>query len=126
MIEVIKREDDVVELAVNGMILHDDYERVLPEFEDIIAKHGSMRCLIEVGHISGMQPRAVLDDLKFDMKHARDIRRCAIVSEANWHAWLTRLWGWFMPKCEVETFKPDRRAEAAAWVRAVPVEQTSH
>ena len=126
MIDIIKRDEDIIEIAVDGKILHDDYQRVLPEFENIIARHGSMRCLIEVGHIKGMQPKAVLDDLKFDIKHAKDIRRCAIVSDANWHRSLTRLWGWFMPKCKVETFKPEQRAEAAAWVREVPVTQSAH
>jgi hypothetical protein len=125
MIKVIKQEGDVVEVGVNGKLLHDDYQNVLPEFERIIAKHGSIRCLIEVGKITGIEPKALLDDLKFDVKHAKEIRRCAIVSEADWHAWLMRLWGLFMPKCTVKAFKPDHRDEAAAWVRAETMAQTA-
>lgn len=118
MLEVIKAEGDIIELRADGKIVHEDYERVVPEMERVIAEHGAMRCLLEIGGLTGVTPRALLDDLKFDVKHARDITRCAVVTETPWHEWMTRVWGFVMPRTEIRCFKPAARAEAAAWLRA--------
>lgn len=117
MIHIDKQEGNVIEVTVDGKLLHEDYLQVLPVFERIIDEHGVLRCLIEIRHITGMQPRAMLDDLKFDIKHARQIERCAVVSDVSWHAWMTKLWGVFMPRCEVRAFQSEDRSLAATWVR---------
>lgn len=118
MIHIDAAEGDVIEVTVDGTLVHDDYAKVLPEFEEVVHKYGSLRCLIEIDDLDGISPRAVADDLGFDLKHAGQIRRCAVVSDEGWTEWMTRLWGLAMPRCEVRVFPPGERNEAEHWVRA--------
>jgi len=117
MINIDAINDNAIELSVDGRVVHEDYKRVLPELERIIAEHGALRCLIEMKHVTGIEPRAVIDDLRFDIAHARKITHCAIVTDIPWHGWMTKLFGLFMPNCTVRVFGPEERPAASLWLR---------
>lgn len=117
MFTTTKTEGKLIEVKVEGKITHDDYEKIIPKLEKIIEDEGAIRCLIEIPEIEGIEPQALIDDLKFDAKHARDIERCAVVTDSNMLARMTKLWGTMMPDTEVKTFSPDDRAAAEVWIR---------
>lgn len=117
MITIDAENANVIELTVDGKLLHEDYQRVLPELERIINEQGALRCLIVLKHITGMEPRAMLDDFRFDITHAGKITHCAVVTDARWLGWVSKLFGLFMPRCEVRVFEPDERPAAAEWLQ---------
>ncbi len=118
MIRIDKEDGDAVEMSVDGKVLDADYQLVLRQLDEVIKEHGELNCLFEFKHLTGVEPGAVWDDLKFDIRHARDIRKCAVVSPAKWQGVLMKMWSVFMPGCEVKSFRPEQRAAAAAWIRS--------
>ena len=39
----------------------------------------------------GIELRALWDEVKFDVRHAGQIERCAVVGDRAWEAWMTKL-----------------------------------
>ena len=63
--------------------------RFVPRLEKLIEEHGSIRCLVEMTDLHGIELRALWDEIKFDVRHARQIERCAVVGDRAWEAWMT-------------------------------------
>lgn len=117
MINITTIDGNAVELEAGGKITHRDYERTLPEFRRVLDEHGSISFLIETRGIESIEPRAILDDLKFDIRHAGEIDRLAVVSPDGWETWLTRAVGAIVPGVDVRCFNAAERGQAARWVR---------
>jgi len=115
MIQVKNTTGPVLEIEVQGKLLHDDYARVIPLFEQAIHEHGKLRCVMEIHDLEGFEPRAAIDETKFDLKHWSDFDRCAVVCPKGWIAWTTKLWSVLMPRVKFRVFEPGSEAEALAW-----------
>jgi SpoIIAA-like len=59
---------------------------------------------------------AAWEDLEFDLKHARDAGRIAMVGEKKWQEWLTKLGALFV-KADVKYFNLASLPEAERWIR---------
>src|SRR5271165_3989232 len=82
MIEMLDQSSGkVFGMRVSGKLAHQDYERFVPLLEKLIEDHGSVRCLVELTDLHGIEPRALWDEIKFDVRHARQIERCAVVRQ---------------------------------------------
>jgi len=115
MIEITHVGERVIEMEIDGKVLHDDYVAMIPVLEEVIREHGKLRCVMVIKNLNGFEPRALVDDLKFDLKHIREIERCAIVCEPGWVAWMTRFWGLVMPFVKVKRFDVGEVEGARAW-----------
>lgn len=115
MIKVNDASGPVLEIEVQGKLLHDDYTAAIPQLERAIEEHGKLRCVVEIHELDGFEPRAMVDETKFDFKHRNDIDRCAVVCPKGWVAWTSKLWGVLMPGATVRVFEPGSEAEALAW-----------
>jgi hypothetical protein len=109
--------DDVIALRVSGKLLHDDYESLVPKLEKLIEQHGAVRCLIDVTELDGVELRAVWDELRFDLKHASDVSRCAVVGERAWERWATAAARPIFRKAEVRFFERADFEQALAWIK---------
>lgn len=56
MIEVLSRgSGKVFAMRVSGKLLHQDYQQFVPRLEKLIEEHGSIRCLVEMTDLHGIQ-----------------------------------------------------------------------
>ena len=119
MFEVIREwtGEGVVALRVSGKLVHEDYEQLVPRLEEAIREHGALRCLIEVTGIKGVTPRAAWDELRFDLEHAKDVMRCAVVGNRDWERWMTIASRAIFRRAEVRYFERGDLDDAIAWVR---------
>ena len=108
----------VVEIKADTRITHADYAKLIPALEQIIAEEGALRCVIVVPEIESIEPRAVLGDLEFDLKHLSDIERCAVVTDSAWVTRASELWDMLMPRTRVRCFPIEQHTEAQLWVRS--------
>jgi len=115
MIKITHTEDRVLEAEVEGRILHDDYVTMIPLLEQAIKEHGSLRCVIDIKSIKGYEPRAMFDDLKFDLTHIRKIERCAILCDKGWLVWVMKFSGLIMPFTKIKCFEPGQHDQARTW-----------
>ncbi|MBN2292852.1 MAG: STAS/SEC14 domain-containing protein [Pirellulales bacterium] len=74
----------VIHVHANGKLTKQDYQHFVPEFEKSIEQNGKIRVLFEMEDFHGWQAGALWEDLKFDLKHFKDIERVAMVGDRAW------------------------------------------
>ncbi len=117
MIEILERSTaNVVGFKISGKLLHSDYQHLLPMLEKLIEEHGSIRCLVEMIDFHGIELRALWDEIKFDVRHARQIERCAVVGDRAWEAWMTQLSRFLFFNAEIRFFDIADREKAWEWI----------
>lgn len=79
-----RNEGKFLEVQVTGKLAHADYEHFVPEFERLVQKHGKIRVLFDMVDFHGWEAAALWEDIKFDLKHFKDIERLAMVGDKKW------------------------------------------
>jgi len=108
----IRQEDGLTILEVTERIRQADYHRVVPELEKQMEGKGKLRCLVHLHDVDGVDLRALVEEVKFDLVHRKDFERCAVVGDRPWERAATKLGQmWFSG--EVRFF--DDLDEARKW-----------
>ena len=117
MIELLSRgSGKVVGAKVSGKLRHQDYQQFVPRLEKVIEEQGKVRCLIEMTEVHGIEIRALWDEIKFDVRHARQIERCAVVGDREWEAWMTKFSRPIFSNAEIRFFELVDRDKAWEWI----------
>lgn len=88
MITISELTPAALELTVHGKLHKADYEQMNRLVERKLAAHGKIGMIVRIGDMEGWTPAALWEDLKFDVKHYRDIARFALVGEDWTKNWL--------------------------------------
>jgi len=118
MIEHLETSADgkAMRLRAGGKLTHEDYQALIPVLEKAIASYGKISVLVELGEITGIEPRAILDEFAFDIRHFRDFDRLAVVGEKDWEDWMTRATNPLTPG-EMRYFSSGEAAAAWTWAQ---------
>jgi hypothetical protein len=117
MIDILDQSTgNLFAMRLNGKILHRDYQRFVPMLEKLIEEHGSVRCFFEMTDFHGLELRALWDEIKFDVRHARQIERCAVVGDRAWESWMTKLSRLIFSLAEIRYYDIAQRDKAWEWV----------
>ncbi len=104
-------------VKLSGKLTKEDYERFVPEVESLIKKHGKIRILLEMHDFHGWTVGALWEDIKFDVKHFKDIERLAMVGDRKWEAGMAAFCKPFTT-AKVQYFDTSEAAKAAEWLQA--------
>jgi hypothetical protein len=74
----------VLELQLGGKVTREDYDQFVPVVERLVQEHGPIRILVQMHDFHGWTAGALWQDIKFDVKHFKDIERVATVGEKKW------------------------------------------
>jgi hypothetical protein len=113
-----------LELRVLGRLEKDDYKECLARFEDRLKDNEKIGLLVHIGDFHGWSPGALWEDLKFDVKHYRDVSRFALVAESPGKKWMATVSSPFTG-AKVEFFTEDQLDEAREWVKSAPATRTA-
>jgi len=105
----------VVEVKISGKLHKEDYEHFVPLFERLIAQHGKLRLLVEMHEFHGWDVSALWQDIKFDLKHFKDIERLALVGESKWEKGMATFCKPFT-SATIRYFDVAQASAARAWV----------
>lgn len=105
----------VLMVHLEGTLRAEDYKTFVPAVEKEIGRHGKIRMIVEMTHFHGWDAGAAWEDLKFDVKHFRDIERLAFVGERKWEEWMARFCKPFTT-AQVRYFPAENESEARAWI----------
>lgn len=108
---------DLFAFRISGKILQSEAHKVANMVEARIEAHGYVRCLAEITDLTGAEFGALEEELEFDLHHAKEIKRCAIVGDREWERWLVKVVGPFFRNADVRFFEAGERAAALDWVR---------
>ena len=110
---------NVLEVLVSGTLAHDDYQRLVPEFERLVNQHGKIRVLFEMRDFHGWTAGGLWEDLKFDLRHFRDIERLAMVGDKQWEQGMSVFCRPFTT-AKVRYFDEAAIQEARTWLAGRP------
>ena len=117
MFEVLEKSSGkVVGMKVSGTLVHENYAQFVPKLEKLIEEHGSIRCYCELSNFHGITPHGFWDELKFDIKHCKNIERCAIVGDPSWHQWMTKISKMIFSGAQIKYFDESQSEEAWQWI----------
>jgi hypothetical protein len=68
-------------------------------------------------HFDGWTLGAFWEEIKFDVKHFRDIDRVAFVGDKKWEASMSKFCRPFTT-AEIRFFPPEKKEEARAWLES--------
>jgi len=115
-LQLIEREEGkILELHVSGKIEKVDYDRFVPEVERLIKLHGKVRMLVLLADFHGWSMSALWEDIKFDVRHFRDIDRLALVGDRMWQKGMAVFCKPFTT-AEVRYFDHAQLDEAREWI----------
>lgn len=115
----------VVEVKISGKLHKEDYEHFVPLFERLIAQHGKLRLLVEMQEFHGWDVSALWQDIKFDLKHFKDIERLALLGESKWEKGMATFCKPFT-SATIRYFDVAQAAAARAWVEEGLVPSKAH
>jgi hypothetical protein len=105
----------VIGFEVSGTVRAEDYRDVVIPALERAARDGDVRFVVEMPEFKGMTPSAMWQDLKVAAEHLRAMRRIAVVTDIEWVAQMTALFGWLIPS-EMRTFPMAQRDDALKWI----------
>ncbi len=116
MLTILERgRPDVLGLRLKGTLTEEALERATRHMEERIREHGKIRVLFHLLDLEGIEPAALVEDMKFGIRHIRDFERFAMVGNQGWlKAWVKTV-GLLVPG-ESRVFRNDDLEEAWGWL----------
>jgi hypothetical protein len=114
-------DTNLLEVVVNGKLLHEDYERFVPMVEQMVKAHGKIRVLLDMIDFHGWEAAAIWDDAMFALHHFCDITHIAMVGDKTWEKAMSAFCKPFT-KAEIRYFDWSELNEARAWLD-VPIKE---
>ena len=113
----IEREKtgNIIRTFVSDKLTKEDYEKMLPALQQTENEWDSVRWYFEMRDFSGWEPAAAFQDLKFDIEHANEMAKVAMVGTKKWEEWLTKTMKPFT-SADVRYFDLQEREEALQWI----------
>lgn len=102
---------------ISGNVDRTDYDVMLPVLQERIKQHGKIRVYAEVQDVEDYSLEALWKDIKFDIRHANDFSKAALVGDRQWIDWLTVMAKPFT-SAEVKYFDFSQRQLAWEWIQA--------
>jgi len=109
-----------MEVHLNGKLTKEDYERFVPDTEQLIREHEKIRLLVALDDFHGWDAGALWEDIKWDARHFNHVEQVAVVGETKWQKWMA---GFCQPftTATVRYFDHDHMVEARAWLAGGPL-----
>lgn len=106
----------ILSMKISGKLTKEDYHQFVPKVEDLIKQHGKIRILMQMHDFHGWELGALWEDIKFDVKHFRDIERLAMVGDSKWEAGMAVFCKPFTT-AKIKYFDVSKTDEAGQWIR---------
>ena len=114
MVELIDfQRGNVVGLKIDGEITEEEFDKIASFCEDKINEFQNIRLYAELKSYGGMSPKAVLKDIKFGIKHWKQIEKEAIITDQQWMQQVADAADKLFPNIDVKAFP----FEEGKWAR---------
>ncbi len=118
MIEILKEsEGNTIATRASGKLTKTDYDQLLPLLYERLKQYEKLRWYFEMENFEGWELTAFWEDVKFDIKHAGDFEKVAMVGGKQWEKWMTDLMKPFTA-VEIKYFDLDQREDALIWIKS--------
>ena len=108
---------NVLGYEMKGKVTEKEFEDLSEEFKTAVTEHGKVRLLVRIPEIPGVEPGAMVEDLKL-APHASNIERYAILRDNRAAAGWVESLGNALIGGEIKHFEDSQYEEAWRWVQA--------
>jgi SpoIIAA-like len=105
----------VLEVRATGKLTKESYEKFVPAVDAQIKLYGKVHVLFSMQDFHGWTAGALWEDVKFDLKHWKDIERLALVGDRKWEKGMAAFCKPFT-KAHVRYFNLNQVDEARKWL----------
>lgn len=109
----IDEVEDSLEVSVYGELTLADYRQLEQAVGNELRTAPKVKMLIDVRAMTGFSVDVAWEEIKFTRAHARDFRRIAVVTPAQWGPWLSWVAAAFT---DAEVMLFDEPDAAQAWL----------
>jgi hypothetical protein len=113
----IHPKDKRVDVQASGRLTREDYDRFVPELEQVLSQEEPVDFYVELHRFKGWEGDAIRGGAEFDAARRRPLGRVAVVGNGSLAAWATAMSKLFFP-AEVRYFSQAGADEARAWLRS--------
>ena len=126
MIKVYNAGDKTFGIKVGSTLTREDYKEIVPEIEQKIKQFGSIKLLMQIDGFKSIEPAALWEELKFDIKHHNDFEQIAIVGDEGWAKWSAKFGAGqrLRSRERQQRSQPDAAAASAAQLRTAIGEES--
>ncbi len=118
MIHIEKEKTgNLIKTIVSDKLTQEDYDKLIPILEQTLEDWPKLRWYFEMQDFKGWSMSAAFMDLGFDIRHANDLSKIAMVGEEQWQETLSKIMKPFT-SAEVRYFSLADRAEALQWIQS--------
>lgn len=118
MIKIEKEKTgNLIKVVASDTLTQEDYDQMLPILEKTLEEWKNLRLYFEMQNFTGWTVKAAYQDLKFDVKHATDFSKVAIVGEKKWQEAFSSLMKPFTP-ADIQYFNLEERDQALQWLKS--------
>ncbi len=107
-------DQNIFGFTLSGTLTEEDYETMIPFMTDKLERYTTVRILFQLDDVDGWEPESLWEEWAFDLRHARDVDKVAVVGEEPWDTWLSKLEVVF-PMAQTQFY--DEADEAWDWLR---------
>ncbi len=108
-------QKNIIATKATGKLTEMDYGKLLPVLFNKMKDYGKVRWYFEMENFDGWELKALWEDVKFDIKHANDFEKIAMVGEKKWQEWMADAMKIFT-SAEIKYFDLIEKEEAKKWI----------
>jgi hypothetical protein len=116
MYTILENTNSFLALRFTKELTQKDYDAFLPVIEQKIRDQGKINFYWEMEDFEGWKLSAAWEEVKFDLRHAHDFNRVAIVGDKRWQNLMTQLMKPFTD-ATVRFFDPGEKEQAWEWAK---------
>lgn len=109
-------QDNIIATKAIDKLTKSDYAMLLPVLVNRLQTYKKIRWYFEMENFTGWELEAFWQDVKFDIQHADDFEKIAMVGEKKWQERMTDLMKPFS-EAEIKFFELEDRKIAFEWIK---------
>lgn len=109
------KNKNTVEVDMVGDVTGEDYKKIRPELESLMAERGKLKFLIDLENIKSFGPSAIWEDIKFDLSNLKNVGTTAIVGTETSQQLLAKAIDVIFPE-KVKFFDVSEKYQAKEWL----------
>ena len=115
--QIVTQSGSLVVISAHGTVSAEDYRTLAPRLESIIERQGPVRLLMEMHDFHGWDLLGLWNEILFEVDHACDVERVAVIGDHAWEAFAAKLSG-LLTGTSVRYFDRHDADSARGWIQS--------
>jgi hypothetical protein len=108
--------DNLIAVRVSNTFTTEELDHFKAFVREVIEQFGEVRVYFEMEQFDGWEIGSFVENAFFDLFHAHQYSKVAMVGEKSWQAWMTKIVD-LVKSGPVRYFDLSQRAEAMEWIQ---------